>query len=269
MIFHYAVQTCDSFSNIVRDRFTGTSKKEVTWKCVTSFFIAVDYAAKKNQETKHIIRVFDDRSSEETIEYLNKLKEKFQSENIEISIVKTKTPGLMESVRECYEWLREYGEQFVYQIQDDYLFTKTAVYEIIDIWFQMYNETKHHSMIVPYNDSWLWLVPYRNKPTPRTVIVGSGRYWIQCYEAGCSFFTSLENFIKHWKYLEKFLDLPAHGIVIDGKIQLESISINRIFDEGVLGLTPITTLAMHIQSELEKDPHIDWKEWWDEVELVC
>lgn len=269
MIFHYAIQTCDTYSNQNTDRFTGTTKKEITWKCVTSFFIALKYAAEQNKEANHIVRIFDDRSSEETFEYLLKLASSFECSNIRISVTKTKIPGIMESIRECYEWLREGGKDFVYQVQDDYLFSETSIYEVIDIWYQIYYETKNHAIVSPFNDKWLWLLPYRNKSTPRAVFVGKQRYWIQYYDASCSFFTSVEIFRKNWNYLEKFLNLPPTGIYENGKHEFESISINKIFvDEGVLGIVPISTLAMHLQSELEKDPYIDWKEWWDGVKLL-
>jgi hypothetical protein len=37
---------------------------------------------------------------------------------------------------------------------------------------------------------------------------------------------------------------------------------------GVLGLIPINSLAFHMQSELEKDPHIPWEPIWDNIDVT-
>lgn len=266
MNVHYALQTCDAFSRESKSRYVGVEKKEVTWKCVTSFFEAIKYVAEKNKNVKHRIRIFDDRSSQETIDYLHLIIKNYRDNNIEIDFTKTKTPGIMESIRECYEWLYDFGTDLVYQVQDDYLFHESSIYEMIDVWYQVYNETDSHAIISPYNDNWLWLTPYRNKTTPRAVISGCNRYWIQYYDASCSFLTSKETFRKHWTYLDKFLNMPPYG---DDDRNLENITINKIFTEcNVLGLVPIPSIALHVQSELEKDPYVDWEQWWNDVKLL-
>lgn len=262
----YALQTCDAFSNQCKDRYTGTTKKEITWKCVTSFFTALKYAAKENKEVSHIVRIFDDRSSEETVEYLKLLTRTFNVDNIQIEFTKTKTPGIMESIRECYEWLYDFGTDLVYQVQDDYLFHETSIYEMIDVWYQIFHETGSHAMISPFNDNWLWLHSYRNITTPRAVISGCKRYWIQYYDTSCSFLTSIYNFKKYWKYLDDFLRMPSTG---DDNHNLENVTINRILTRNdVLGLIPMPSIALHLQSELEKDPYVDWKQWWDDVKIL-
>ena len=44
------------------------------------------------------------------------------------------------------------------------------------------------------------------------------------------------------------------------------MSINKILVErGVLGIAPLRSLALHMQTEAEKDPYIDWKSWWDNI----
>jgi len=262
----YALQTCDSFNNQIDLRYTGTPKKDVTIKCTTSFFRSLEYAANKNLNVQHNVIIFDDRSSDETFMYLHKLASKYSKNNISVTVKKTSKSGIMESIRECYEWLLENGKDFVYQVQDDYLFSESCIYEIIEVWYQIYNETKSHAIISPFNDHHLWLGSYRNRTTPRAIICGTSRYWIQYYDASCSFFTSANNFIKHWDYLEAFLRMPPTG---DDQGNFENTTINRIFVErGVLGLVPIPSLALHMQSEIEIDPYVDWKSWWDSVEII-
>jgi hypothetical protein len=43
----------------------------------------------------------------------------------------------MSSIRNCYEWLKFTESELVYQVQDDYLFIESAIFELIDIFFQL------------------------------------------------------------------------------------------------------------------------------------
>lgn len=263
--FHYAVQTCDIASNIVSERYAGKNKTEVSKKCVTSFLNSVRYLANKKSDTQHHVMIFDDHSTKELLDYLEILQKEYSQDNIAVSINSLNTGGIMQSIRTCYEWLDSQGKDLVFQVQDDYLFYETCIYEMADVWFQMYNETDSQSIISPYNNVRHWLGSYRNIPTPRTVIVGESRYWIQYYDMSCSFMTGREEFVKHWDLYEEFLNLPSTGINGD----LESISLNYILTKrGVLGLTPVDSLALHIQHEYDKDPHIDWKQWWDSTKII-
>jgi hypothetical protein len=36
---------------------------------------------------------------------------------------------------------------------------------------------------------------------------------------------------------------------------------------GIFGLVPVSSVAFHMQSDLEKDPHIDWKPYWDNIKI--
>jgi hypothetical protein len=259
---HYALQTCDIANNIVNDRFAG-NRTEISKKCVKSFLKSVEYASKQKSDVDHHICIFDDHSSEELVKYLKTLVLQFTRKNITIEVKSLETKGIMPSIRACYEWLDNNGKDIVYQVQDDYLFTETAVFEMLDVWFQLWNECQTESIISPYNMWHLWAGSYRNRPTPRAVICGKNRYWIQYYDMSCSFMTSHNQFKKHWDLYETFFSIPPNK-GIDG--HLESISLNYMLTQrGVLGLTPVNSLALHLQGEQEKDPYIDWKEWWDKV----
>lgn len=258
--FHYALQTCDYRNSQEINRFATDSKYELVKKCVTSFLISVDYVAKKVPNTKHTIAIFDDQSSEELIFYFKKLIKHFTCNNISFEFYQIKAGTLMPSVKKCWDWLEKNGKDMVYQVQDDYLYEKTTIFEMIDIWMQLKQDTNSDIFVVPYHDPRHWLTIYRYKPTPRAVIRGAHRYWLQCYDIPCTFMTSKNQFSKHWDMYEKFLSKDPT------EYTLESDTINRIVvDRNVLCLMPFESLALHMQSELEKDPYIDWKSRWDSV----
>jgi hypothetical protein len=51
--------------------------------------------------------------------------------------------------------------------------------------------------------------------------------------------------------------------------RVEVDSINRILvDRGVFGVMPIESIALHMQTELEKDPYIDWHARWNNIESI-
>jgi hypothetical protein len=130
------------------------------------------------------------------------------------------------------------------------------------MYFQIKNETDHEPVIYPFNRSTNWRVSYRNQSTPRAIFYGNSRVWIQLYDVGCCFMTSVNQLRKNKDLLDLFVSLPSKGI--DGA--LESISLNLMFTKkGVLCVAPVESLALHMQTEDEKDPYIDWESWWNSV----
>jgi len=99
----------------------------------------------------HHIKIIDDSSDAETLRYLKALCNRFNSDNIKADIVSTSFEGLMDSIRACYEYLRDQGDNLVFQVQDDYMFTKSAVYEMVDLFYQLYADKDTQSIISGYN----------------------------------------------------------------------------------------------------------------------
>jgi hypothetical protein len=258
---HYAVQTCDIASNQNQSRYCGYNKTAITIKCISSFLSSVIYLQKSITEVDQYIKIIDDGSSEQVTEFLRRIEKTINFERINLSIDFLSNQGISNSIRSCYTWLEKNGVDLVYQIQDDYLYTETALLESVEMFFGILKETNTHAIVSPYNDPWYWSVGYRNKSTARAVFLGTKRYWIQIYDISCTFLTSKLQFSKHWDLYEKFFHL------IDIKEpKLEGNSINKILSErGVLGITPVESIALHMQSEFEKDPYIDWQARWNNV----
>lgn len=260
---HYALQACDVSSFQGQKRFASDNRTEISKKCIKSFLLSVKHCSTQYPDSSHHIAIIDDQCSKELKSFINLHSEEFTSNNIKIDVLRYDEPfGIRKSIETCYNWLQKNGKDLVYQIQDDYLFTEKAVCDIIDMYFQMKIETNSESIISPYNDPYSWLTQYRNRPTPRAVIVGKNGYWIQYYDMSCSFLTSHDQFSQHWDLYNTFFNL-----VDQKKEGLESYSLNHILTQrGILGLIPINSLAFHLQTELEKDPHIDYRPLWDSIE---
>ena len=265
---HYALQTCDTKSFQIQKRFCSDSKTEVVMKCVVSFFNAVRRCSIEKPNSHHTVAIIDDHSHPDMVNFLKTCISVYTSDNLKIEFIPlTDKTGIRASIRECYLWLQNNGKDFVYQVQDDYMFLDDAIIEMIDTWFQMHAETGTHAIMSPWNDKHSWLSQYRNRATPRTVIVGKTRYWIQFYDCSCSWLTSHQQFSQHWDLYETFFYLITKVTPTNG--DLENKSLNYMFSQRqVLGLCPVDkSLAFHMQSELEKDPHVDWKPIWDSIDI--
>jgi len=266
MKINYALQTYDVASNSCFDRYCTNDKKELVHKCITSFFRSVQYAAQKNPEIDHNIMVFDNGSSEETIQFINDIIEKLSSFNLIITLNRINSGSMANSIRKCFNWLVQEKGDLIFLVQDDYLYTQTGVYEMIDIFLKILNETKHPCLVYPFNTPDHWKVQYRLRSTPRMVHPGLHQYWIQCFDISCTFMTSKEQLIRNWKRVEYFMSLDQEN-GIDGN--LENISINRIIvDDGVLGMMPFESVALHMQGQREKEPYIDWRARWNSIKPI-
>lgn len=261
MNVHYAVQTCDIASNQNQDRYCGYSRTDITKKCVSSLLRSIIYAKDKIPILHQYIKIIDDGSSEAVRDFLKNLENTFPQDRITLSVDYLSSQGIIRSIRSCYQWLEDNGKDFVYQVQDDYLYTESAIFECLDMFLGIKKEIGAEAIISPYNDPWYWSVGYRNRPTPRTVFLGSSRYWIQVYDIACTFLTSKNQFSQHWDLYEKFLYL-----IEIKEPKLEANSLNKIlYERGVLGITPVESIALHMQSDYEKDPYIDWQARWNSV----
>jgi len=264
----YAVQACDKFSNQNQKRYCGDDRLLLCKKSITSLLSSIENFSKKNNYLLHVVRIFNDRSSLEYTDFMAAAARRFSSMNVIVEVVNTKKPGIMESIRECYEWMIQGDAVAVYQVQDDYLFCHDAVEQMLDIYNQVRHDVNTDAIISCYNDPWLFLNQdsYRYRPTPRTIVPGLKQYWLQYYDMSCSFMTSPKVIKDNYDLIEKFLSLPPNG---DDQKRLESISLNYMLTRrGVLGLIPFSSVGLHMQAETEKDPYIDWKSWWDAVEEV-
>lgn len=258
---HYALQVCDTKENTNHaPRYPSRNRSEISQRSINSLLKSIKWCTEKSDQAIHTIKIFNDQSSDSTLEFINTTIKKYSSDRIIIEMESLIIGGVMNSIRACYEWMSDKGQDIVYQVQDDYLFEPNAIFEMIDVFNQLNIDLDTHAVICPYNQPIYWRIGYRYKSTPRMIVPAAHRYWIQLYDIPCTFMTSVYQFNRHWDLYNLFFSLDPKGK--DGG--LEDLSLNKMFTEkGVLGVMPVESLALHMQTDLEKDPYIDWKERWD------
>jgi hypothetical protein len=261
---HYALQVCDTKSFQNQKRYASDDRTEISKKSIKSFLESIKQTCITHPNFNHNVVIVNDHSSKDLINFIKQIIVKYQSSNININLINLfNVTGISESIKFCYNWLKENGKDLVYQVQDDYLFFPNAIGEMIDIYQQIYEQTGSDCIVSPFNDPWYWNTIYKNKCTPRTLIVGKNRYWIQYYDMCCSFLTSYQQFNRHWELYDKFFHL-----INKKNNELENYSLNYILTKkGVLGLVPVNTLSFHLQSDTEKDPYLDYKPLWESIDI--
>lgn len=264
---HYALQMCDIRNYQVESRFCTNDRTELSKKSLKSILNSIDFCIVQEEKSHHYLKIFADDCSTELKTYINECITKHSKNRITIEVEYLDKAGIANSIQYCYEWLKDEGTNLVYQIQDDYIFTEGAIYNSVDMFYQLYQNYETHAIICPYIDP-DFMRNYKGRSIPRLIELGKHSYWTQVYDTSCSFLTSHTQFCKHLDLYDIFYGLVKQKKVNGNIIDLENKSLNYMFTQrGVLGVTPINGLTFHMQSEAEKDPYIDWKPIWESIIL--
>jgi hypothetical protein len=106
----------------------------------------------------------------------------------------------------------------------------------------------------PYDDPYRY---YNEKPPMVTVHLGSKRHWKTAFYTASCFMVDYPTLKKNFDLFNKMGNEPVSSI-------MEDVSINRLFSErNCLLFTPIPSIALHSQGDIERDPFIDWKPLWE------
>lgn len=234
------------------ERYGCNDRNELIKRCTRSLIKSINYAQKMLPDWQFKLNVFDDHSTEHGIQIL---KNNLDLANFPTTLKHIEGFGLMASLRECYENLRDEGENLVMQAQDDYLFDEQCFYQSILQWLKFSPKFEKPLSLLPYND------PYRywdKNVVPVRIVQGPDRHWRQTYQVPCTFITHHSIVKNEWDLFDKICSGDAH----DPK--LEDDSVNLLWQKrDYVVMSPIPSLSLHFQTENEKDPYIDWKFWWD------
>jgi len=234
------------------ERYGCNDKTEVIKRCTRSLIKSINYAQDKLPGWKFKLNIFDDRSTEFALKVI---EDNLSFANFPTKLYHNELPGLLPSLRYCYENMRDEGKDIVMQAQDDYLFEEHCFYQMILFWEKFQPKFSKPLSVLPWND------PYRywdHNIVPVRVVQGPDRHWRQTYQVPCTFMTTHSVIVDEWDLFDKICNGHPH----DPK--LEDDSINRLWQErDYIVMSPLPSLSIHFQTEQEKDPYIDWELWWN------
>lgn len=257
------LQTHSKTSANSKPRYCGESKLEISKRCVFSLFKTIAYSVKNSQNTKYKLIIVDDHSDSEFLDFI---KQQIKYASFPVEVVHLETYGVMPSILRCYEIGKEKGKDLVYFAQDDYLYYETALWEMIDAYFQFTQMSGWEVCIFPYDDPYRYSI--KNLGSQK-IVLGAKRHWRTATQTSSCFMASHKTIVNNWDLFETM-----------GKSEYddycEDKSINRLFmnfkmlperDIKHLLFTPIPSLALHMGSEHFEAPYVDWKKLWDEFKI--
>lgn len=239
-------------------RYCGAEKHEVSKRCTASLFNTIEYCKNSQPTEKYKLIIVDDNSDESFIDYL---KDKISKASFDVELVHTTERGLHPSILKCYQIGKQKGKDLVYFAQDDYLYYESALYEMIQAYFDFSQLSGYEVCIFPYDDPFRYsLLNYNYK-----ILLGMRRHWRNAFHTASCFMVRHKTLIENWELFELMGKGPRGP-------ECEDRSVNRLF-QNINGLpprnithllfTPIPSLALHMGFEREKDPYLDWKSLWE------
>jgi hypothetical protein len=248
-----------SNANGISDRYCGASKIEVSTTCVQSLMASIEWCRRCAPDLKVRLIIVDDHSHKDFVDFLSTL---VSTRDYPAELVHTTTRGIMPSILKTYEIGRDQGRDLVYFAQDDYLYFDTAIWEMVDAYYGFKALSGLEVCIFPYDD------PFRYNLTNYTyrVVLGAKRHWRNAYHTACCFLMSHKTLRENWDLFDTLGHAQYNKFC-------EDISINRLFQNFKefperpikhLLFTPIPSLALHMGTESNRDPYIDWRALWDQ-----
>ena len=269
LTLHLVMQMCDVANHQSDIRICGDDRTLLSKKSLRSFLDSVSQASAARPQAKFYINLILDGCTVDLQQYCDELCVQYSAPSIVVQ-AQDLAPrhGLSDSIKSCYEWIQQHGQQIVGQFQDDYIFYPHAIDDVIAVLLQTQIESHTDAVVCHFQYSAFWRELYHNSSTPRALIIGRKDYWIQIYDTPCTFVTTHAQFSQHWDLYEIFFHLCKLSEELRGNSQLESQSLNLMFTRrAVLGVSPMRSLSHHVQGPRELDPHQDWRQLWDKISV--
>jgi hypothetical protein len=238
-------------------RYCGAPKIEVSSRCVFSLIDSLNYALENNPDVKIKLQIFDDHSDQEFLDTLDRL---ISLAKFPVNLEYLESYGIMPSILHCYEHGRYYGKDWVYFIQDDFLFQQKSIDLMLNAIEDFSKNLGKPASIHAFNDPWEYYMP-ENVAVPCHLVASKDRYWRTNIHVPFSLMTHISIIRDNWDLFYKMGTSE-----VSGEMEFESIS-RLYYERGYTAFTPIPSLASHMQAETEKEYFVDWKPLWDNYDL--
>jgi hypothetical protein len=243
-------------------------KIEYTLKALNSLIKSIDFSRKKYPNIKFKVIVVDDNSKEGN---LNKLKKLIDRSNLDINITplnhdkykdtikqqkNDQTFSNLASLLQSFELAKEYSEDLVFFVEDDYLHFEPMMEEMIASYERIASQLNRDIFMCPADYPYLYM---NNEKT--NILIGNKRHWRTVNQTLCTFMTTKSLLNKYW---ENF-----YNTCLDRHEPFEKY-LNNIYKKEFC-ISPIKSLSLHltnVNSSYGLSPFIDYKKLWDENDIT-
>jgi glycosyltransferase involved in cell wall biosynthesis len=241
----------------VEPRYCQKDKKTLALGCIASLIKSA------NQVQNHEInfKVFDDHSTDD---FLVELEELFDKSIWPHELIHLKEEGFNHSSYKGFEAGKNSNADLVYFIEDDYLHIPSALQEMIDTWHAFTQLSGREIVLFPYD-----FTDDYNPPQANIVAHGSNRHWRTGLWTTNTLFLRPQVVLANWELFEE-LALKYNPDYSNPEKNVSELStIGKIWTEGsAMRFSPIPSIALHMQFERQKDPYINWEQWWNDYTVI-
>ena len=243
-------------------------KIEYALKALNSLIKSIDFSRKKYPNIKFKVIVVDDNSKEGN---LNKLKKLIDRSSLDINITplnhdkykdtikqqkNDQTFSNLASLLQSFELAKEYSEDLVFFVEDDYLHFEPMMEEMIASYERIASQLNRDIFMCPADYPYLYM---NNEKT--NILIGNKRHWRTVNQTLCTFMTTKSLLNKYW---ENF-----YNTCLDRHEPFEKY-LNSIYKKEFC-ISPIKSLSLHltnVNSSYGLSPFIDYKKLWDENDIT-
>ena len=243
-------------------------KIEYSLRALKSLIKSINFSKTKYPNIKFKTIVVDDKSKEEN---LDKLKKLIDGSGLDISITplnhdkykdtikqqkNDQTFSNLASLLQSFELGKEYGEDLVFFVEDDYLHFEPMMEEMIASYERIASQVNKDIFMCPADYPYLYM---NNEKT--NILIGNKRHWRTINQTLCTFLTTKSLLDKYW---DNF-----YNTCLDRNDPFEK-HINKIYTKEFC-ISPLKSLSLHltnVNSSYGLSPFIDYKKLWDENDIT-
>ena len=239
-------------------------KIEYSLRALNSLIKSVNFSKTKYPNIKFKTIIVDDKSKEEN---LNKLKKLMDGSGLDISITplnhdkykdtikqqkNDQTFSNLASLLQSFELGKEYGEDLIFFVEDDYLHFEPMMEEMIASYERIASQINKDVFMCPADYPYLYM---NNEKT--NILIGNKRHWRTINQTLCTFMTTKSLLDKYWNNF--------YNTCLDRNNPFERY-LNEIYTKEFC-ISPLKSLSLHltnVNSSYGLSPFIDYKKLWEE-----
>ena len=239
-------------------------KIEYSLKALNSLIKSINFSKTKYPNIKFKTIIVDDKSKEEN---LKKLKKLIDESGLDISTIplnhnkykntikqqkNDQTFSNLASLLQSFELGKEYGEDLVFFVEDDYLHFEPMMEEMIASYERIASQVNKDIFMCPADYPYLYM---NNEKT--NILIGNKRHWRTINQTLCTFMTTKALLDKYWNNF--------YNTCLDRNDPFEKY-LNEIYTKEFC-ISPLKSLSLHltnINSSYGLSPFINYKKLWDE-----
>ena len=239
-------------------------KVEYSLRALNSLIRSINFSKTKYPNIKFKTIIVDDKSKEENF---NKLKKLIDGSSLDISIIhlnhekykdtikqqkNDQTFSNLASLLQSFELGKEYGEDLIFFVEDDYLHFEPMMEEMIASYERIASQVNKDIFMCPADYPYLYM---NNEKT--NILIGNKRHWRTINQTLCTLMTTKLLLDKYWENFYKNC--------LDRHDPFEKY-LNEIYTKEFC-ISPLKSLSLHltnVNSSYGLSPFINYKKLWDE-----